>query len=296
MTVAVITDGAASLPDELARDRGVTVVPLEVTIGGHAAGDGGPVPLEEVVRRLGDGVRTSSPPPGRFAAAIRRSQDQDQGRGGDGVLILTVARSMSSTYQAAALAARQAAGASGPGFGPVEVLDTGTAAGGQGLVVLAAAQAAQRGRPLGEVAAAARTAAGRVRLVATLDNLDQLVAGGRLPRAVGRLGTLLGVQPLFEFSHGGIHPRAPAFSRAAARRRILARWRSSRPRGPAALHVAALHALAPHEAESLLGAVRAELGTDPATAFIGEFGAAMVAHTGPNLTGLSWYWEGEPRV
>jgi DegV family protein with EDD domain len=294
MSVAVITDGAASLPDELARERGVTVVPLEVTIGGHAANNGGPVPLEEVVRRLGDGVRTAGPPPGRFAAAIQRSQGQGAGRDGDGVLILTVARSMSSTYQAAALAARRAAG---PGLGPVEVLDTGTAAGGQGLVVLAAARAAQQGRPFAEVAAAARTAAERVRLVATLDNLDQLVAGGRLPRAVGRLGTLLGVQPLFEFSRGAIHPRVPAFSRAAARRRILARWRSSRPKGAAALHVAALHALAPQEAEALLQAVRTELGTEPATAFVGEFSAAMVAHTGPNLTGLAWWWEaGLPQV
>jgi len=238
------------------------------------------------VRHLGDGVRTSSPPPGRFAAAIQQGRDRDGG--GDGVLVLTVARSMSSTYQAATLAARRA---TGPGRGRVEVLDTGTAAGGQGLVVLAAARAARQGRPLADVAATARAAAQRVRLIATLDSLDQLVAGGRLPRTVGRLGTLLGVQPLFEFSHGAIHPRAPAFSRAAARRRILARWRSTRPRDPAALHVAALHALAPHEAESLLSAVRAELGTDPATAFIAEFGAAMVAHTGPNLTGLAWLWE-----
>lgn len=287
MTVGIVTDGAASLPDELVRSHGVTVVPLEVSIGGRDASNGERVPLEEVVHHLRNGVRTSSPPPGRFAAAIERSR-----QGGDGVLVLTVARSMSSTYQAATLAARRA-GASG---GPVEVLDTRTAAGGQGLVVLAAAKAAQQGLPLAEVAAAARAAAERVRLIATLDNLDQLVAGGRLPKAVGRLGTLLGVQPLFEFSRGAIHPRVPALSRKGARRRILARWRRSRPKVPAALHVAALHALAPDEAESLLNAVREELGSEPATAFIGEFDAAMVAHTGPGLTGLAWWWEeGAPR-
>jgi DegV family protein with EDD domain len=287
MTVGIVTDGAASLPEELARSLGVTVVPLEVSIGGRNASNGERVPLDEVVRRLRDGVRTSSPPPGRFASAIERGR-----RGGDGVLVLTVARSMSSTYQAAALAARRAGGDPGP----VEVLDTRTAAGGQGLVVLAAAKAAQQGLPLPEVAAAARAAAERVRLLATLDSLDQLVAGGRLPKAAGRLGALFHVQPLFEFSHGAIRPRVPAFSRAGARRRILRRWRRSRPHGPAALHVAALHALAPKEAESLLAAVRAELGSEPATAFIGEFDAAMVAHTGPGLIGLAWWWEeGRPR-
>ena len=71
---------------------------------------------------------------------------------------------------------------------------------------------------------------------------------------------------------------------------MLARWRHSRPRDRAArLHVAALHALAPEEAARLLEAVRAE--AQPATAFVGEFDAVMVAHTGPGLTGLAWWWE-----
>jgi fatty acid-binding protein DegV len=78
---------------------------------------------------------------------------------------------------------------------------------------------------------------------------------------------------------------------------MLARWRRSRPRDGAALHVAALHALERGEAERLLDAVRAE--ASPVTAFIGEFDAVMVAHTGPGLTGLAWWWEvegpGEPQ-
>jgi DegV family protein with EDD domain len=275
-SVAIVTDSAATLPPELAEDNRVSVVPMEVTIGGRSNGDR-VVRLEEVLRHLNDGVRTSSPSPGRFLSAIGGAQR------GDGVLVLTVARSVSGTYQAASLAARRSPG-------PVEVLDTGTAAGGEGLVVLAAARAAAVGRPLDEVLESARRATAAVDLVATLDDLDYLVRGGRLPRTVGRLAGLVGVQPLFEFRGGTIRPLAPAFSRRGARRRILARWRRSRPRDSGArLHVAALHALAPEEARRLLDAVRAEV--QPATAFVGEFDAVMVAHTGPGLTGLAWWWE-----
>lgn len=275
-SVAIVTDSAATLPPELAEDNRVSVVPMEVTIGGRSNGDR-VVRLEEVLRHLNDGVRTSSPSPGRFSSAIGGAQR------GDGVLVLTVARSVSSTYQAASLGARRSPG-------PVEVLDTGTAAGGEGLVVLAAARAAEAGRPLDEVLESARRATAAVDLVATLDDLDYLVRGGRLPRTVGRLAGLVGIQPLFEFRGGAIRPLAPAFSRRGARRRILARWRRSRPRDPRArLHVAALHALAPEEARRLLDAVRAEV--QPATAFVGEFDAVMVAHTGPGLTGLAWWWE-----
>jgi DegV family protein with EDD domain len=275
--VGIVTDSAATLPPELVTGNHVSVVPMEVTSGGRVLGNDRPASLDEVLKHLNDGVRTSSPSPGRFSSAIAAAQR------GEGVLVLTVARSMSSTYQAAALAARNASG-------PVEVLDTGTAAGGEGLVVLAAARAAAAGRPPPEVLDRARRASGGVELVATLDDLDHLVRGGRLPKLVGRLAGLMGVQPLFEFRGGRIRPLPPAFSRRGARRRMLARWRRSRPRGRAArLHVAALHALAPEEAARLLEAVRAE--AQPATAFVGEFDAVMVAHTGPGLTGLAWWWE-----
>jgi DegV family protein with EDD domain len=275
MRVGIVTDSAATLPPELASGNEVEVVPMEVTIAGRSNGDRR-VPLREVLRHLDDGVRTSSPSPGRFISAIKRAQ------AGGGVLVLTVARSMSGTFQVASLAARRA-------DGPIEVLDTGTAAGGEGLVVLAAARAAAAGRPLAQVVEEARRAAGGVRLVATLDDLRQLVAGGRLPKLVGWLAGLLGVRPLFEFRDGAIHALPPALSYRAARRRMLARWRRSRPSGPATLHVAALHALEREGAERLLDAVRAE--ASPATAFIGEFDAVMVAHTGPGLEGLAWWWE-----
>ena len=283
MRVGIVTDSAATLPPELATGNQVAVVPMEVTIAGRSNGDRR-VPLQEVLRHLDDGVRTSSPSPGRFSSAIVGAQ------AGDGVLVLTVARSMSGTFQVASLAARRAGG-------PTEVLDTGTAAGGEGLVVLAAARAASAGRPLQEVLGVARRAAAGVKLVATVDDLRHLIAGGRLPKVVGWLAGVLGVQPLFEFRGGAIRPLLPALSHRAARRRMLARWRRSRPRGRPALHVAALHALERDEAARLLEAVRAE--ASPVTAFIGEFDAVMVAHTGPGLTGLAWWWEpegsGEPQ-
>ncbi len=279
MAVAIITDSAASLPPDLAASGGVTVVALRVSVGGRECGAARPHP-QELLAWLDDGVVTSSPSPGQFAAAIRERLT------GDGVLVLTVARSMSSTYQAARLAAARTPGR-------VEVLDTGTAAGGQGLVVLAAAQAARRGEPLAGVLAAARRAAERVRLVATVPTLDQLVRSGRLPASMGWAGARLGIQPMFEFRAGRIRPLRPAFSPEAARERILARWWASRPPGAdlheADLHVAALHALAPDAAKQLLEGVYGRV--EPATAFVGEFDLAMVAHTGPGVTGLAWWWE-----
>jgi UDP-N-acetylglucosamine enolpyruvyl transferase len=69
---------------------------------------------------------------------------------------------------------------------------------------------------------------------------------------------------------------------------MIAIWRRSRPEG-AKLHVVAMHVLAEQAAYALLQRVRAEVL--PATALVARFGASMVVHTGPDLTGLSWWWE-----
>jgi DegV family protein with EDD domain len=202
---------------------------------------------------------------------------------GDGVVVLTIAQAMSSTHQAAQLAAREWPDR-------VQVVDTQTAAGAQGLVVLAAARRAREGGSVSDVVAEAERARATVRLVATLPSLDHLARSGRVPGVAAWAGRWLGLQPLFEFRNGGAHPLRPARSRAAAEDRMLALWRADMVPG-AALHVAAMHALDPAAADRLLDAVRDQV--QPATAFVGSFGPVMVAHTGPGLVGLAWWWDAD---
>jgi DegV family protein with EDD domain len=274
MPVAIVTDSAAALPPEIAAAHDVTVVPMWLTIGDRSVHEG-EVPLAELLTH--DDVTTSGPTPGEFEATVKeRLRTTDEG-----VLVCTIASTMSSTYEAAVIGARAAGGS-------VRVVDTTTAAGAQALVVLAAAAAAEAGAGLDEVEAAARRAIAEVRLVATVPNLDHLVRSGRVPNLAGWAGRRLGIAPLFEFRDGRAHALRPARGTGAALDRIVARWRRSRVDG-ARLHVAALHAQAEQEASALLERVQEE--ADPQTAFVGPFGTVMVVHTGPGLIGLAWRWE-----
>jgi DegV family protein with EDD domain len=222
-----------------------------------------------------EGVTTSAPSPGEVAKAIEDRIDDD------GVLVLTIAGTMSGTLQAAHVAASLV-------DGKVRVVDTETAAGAEGLVVLAAAGAARRGAPLDDVEAAALRVRERVRLVATVDGLDHLVRSGRVPGIAGWAGRGLGLNPLFEFRRGHPKPLRPALSRPAALDRMVAALLNARV-ADARLHVAALHAGAPEPAEQLLERVTADV--EPATSFVGAFSPVMVVHTGPGLVGLSWWWD-----
>ncbi len=276
--VAVVVDGAASLPADLAERHGIFVVPMTLAIDGEVRPDVS-VPLDELLERLPRGeVTTSSPAPGDFAVALERARGS-----ADAVLVLTLAAEMSSSYSAAGLAAQLDA----PG---VRVVDTRTAAGGEGLVALAAARSAQAGGAIEDVEAAARTAIERVRLVATLDDLDALARSGRVPHLVRRATSALHVKPLFEFRNGAAHALTPAHGERAARHRIVERCLADRPSdGAARLHLAALDAQATDRARLLVDDVLAEV--PDADWFIGSFGPVMIVHVGPGVSGLAWWWE-----
>jgi DegV family protein with EDD domain len=276
LPVSILTDSAASLPKDVAAAAEISVVPMWLTIGQTSMHDGD-LDLEEVLAGLDEGVTTSAPTPGEFEVALEKSGFED------GALILTIAGTMSSTVQSAQLAAKSADSER------VHVFDTGTAAGAQGLVVLAAAEAAAQGRSLAEVEAVAHRVAARVRLVATIADLDRLAKSGRVPDAAAWAGRWLGLQPMFEFRDGSAHALRPARSRAKALDRIFERWSRRAPDGNRGCHVAALHALSPDAAEGLLDRIQAE--TEPLTSFIGSFSPVMVSHTGPGLVGLAWWWD-----
>lgn len=277
--VVVVTDSAASLPSDAVAALGVHVVPMTLEVGGSVYPDGALDPAAVVQRASHLRVTTSAPSPGAYLEALAAA-------GSRPVVVTTVARRTSASYESALAAAgyRRA--------GRVEVVDTQTAAGGQGLVVMAAARAARSGNSLEEVATAARAVAARVRLLAFLEQLDSLARSGRVPGVAARAGRSLGARAVFELTRGRVRSRRPARTLDGAVGRIMAACAAGSQAG-ARLRAAVLEAQAPCGAEALLAAVH-ELAPD-ADVYRAPFSSVMVAHTGPGLAGLAWWWEPSPQ-
>jgi DegV family protein with EDD domain len=155
--VAVVTDSTAYLPAELAAREGIQVVPLYVVFGGDRT-----VPETEIsdypaffeeLRRADSLPTTSQPSVGDFVSVFEPLLAQ-----GRDVVSIHISGGLSGTSEAARQAA-QALERDGKGGERVRVIDSKSAAGGLGLVVLAAARAAGAGAA-GRPGRAGRASAG----------------------------------------------------------------------------------------------------------------------------------------
>lgn len=169
----------------------------------------------------------------------------------------------------------------------IELFDSGTAAGGESLLVLAASQGIQQGLSLAELTGLVNRVAPGIRVVAFLDTLHYLAKGGRIPKMAAWAVSILNIKPVMELYHGEVHLVARPRSRSKATQRLLGILRKEA--GPNPVHVNVMHANVPQEAEALK--VRAAREFRCRTLLVSEFTPAMVVHTGPGLLGFAFYVE-----
>lgn len=271
--VAVITDSTAYLPDGLADEVSIGVVPLHVVLGSRTGAEGAEVSPQDVASALAErrlSVSTSRPTPGEFAAAYRAA-------GSSRIVSVHLSSELSGTYDAAVLAAAEV---EADGI-EVLVVDSRTIAMGLGFVVLAAASAAASGAAAAEVAAAARAV--ETDVLFYVDTLEHLRRGGRIGAAAALLGTALAVKPLLHVTGGKIAPleKVRTASKALARLEQLAVDRA----GDGSVDVAVHHLAAASKAEELAERLRARL-PQVGTLLVSEVGAVVGAHVGPGLLGV----------
>jgi DegV family protein with EDD domain len=283
MGVVVVTDSSAVVPRTWMDGLPLHVVPLEIAWpdGTLGAGD---APYASVAARLRDGgdpPRTGSPSPGSYQTLFG-----DLLVGAEAVLVICPAAELSNTLGSATLAAREL------GDARVHVLDARTAAAGQGMVAIEAARAALAGAGIEDVSARALAVTERMRIWATLSQLNFLRRSGRLP-AIAAIGAgALRLHPIVRYA--GSSPAAVGIARSpqTATDRLFRAWRDSiadggPPHGP--LHALAFHSERTGDADDLVRRIGERVpGAEVASV---EVTASLASHTGPGLLGLAWFWD-----
>ncbi len=272
--VAVVTDSTSSLDEGVAVERGVRIVPLQVTVGDQTFLEGHDIGPGEIAAALRQRVpvTTSQPAPHAFLEAYEAAALS----GAASIVSVHLSGQLSGTVDTAQVAARDAPV-------PVEVVDSHTMGMGVGFAALAAAEAAGRHLPLAEVAAVARERARRTSALFYVDTLEYLRRGGRIGAAQAFVGTALAVKPLLHLEKGSIQPleKVRTAHKAVARLQDLAVASA----GDEPVDVAVHHLANAARAEELADQLRMRL---PALGelVVCEVGAVIGAHVGPGLLGV----------
>ncbi|HSS60862.1 MAG TPA: DegV family protein [Candidatus Limnocylindrales bacterium] len=273
--VAIVTDSTSDLPTQLARTRGITVVPLTLNFEGRSLLDGVDIRPSEFYRKLPHATThptTSQPSAGRFAEAFTELLAHHSD-----VVSIHISEKLSGTYASAV----QGAEMTDPRR--VHVIDSQLVSMSLGLLTLAASEIATQGagaETIVERASAMRDAVQTYFSVATLEFLRR---GGRIGRASAMLGSVLQVKPVLCIRDGLVTPleRVRTFDRALNRVVELTR-EVDRGKG---LCVIVGHADAEADAER----VATELEPVCETLMIQPLGPVVGAHAGPGVVGVGCY-------
>ena len=213
MTVKIVTDSVADLPPQVVSELGITVVPLNVRFGTEVYRDGVDLTAEQFYDRLMHSQTlpvTSVPSPGTFAEAYDKLTEET-----DEILAIIVSAKLSGTYEVAlqsiGLIKRKCR---------VEVIDSQFGAVAEGLVVIAAAKAAQAGASLDEVIDVTQKTIPRVDMRAAFDTLEYLKRGGRIGKAQAFLSSMLNINPIITLRGGVVEPAGRTRSRTKAIERL----------------------------------------------------------------------------
>ena len=281
--VAIVTDSLACLTKELVAKYKIRIVPLNIHFNGKIYKDWvdiAPKQAYELFLKAPESWGSSAPSPGDYLKVFREA-----GKRIKNILCITVSSRVSATIDAATLARKQAK-AELPRTS-IEVIDSQMATAAEGLVALAAAQAAKAGKSLAEVVKVAEEIRDKVSFLAFLDTIRYVYRSGRIPKIAAQAGSLLNIKPILTMSSGVVRFMGAVRSREGGIERMLKIMRDRVGQKP--VHVAVMHAYALEEARKLKERVASAFNCTEI--WISEFSPLMGYATGTGTLGLAFYAE-----
>jgi DegV family protein with EDD domain len=274
--VKIVTDSSSYLEPEIIAKYDVHVVPLKVAFGSEIFAEGVDITNEEFYSRLAKASKpptTSQPSVGDFVKVYRGLAEQ-----GHPILSVHISSKLSGTC-ASALAAREALPQA-----QIEIVDSLTLA--MGMLIPPAAESAERGETLPQIAAAIEKLNKCIRVFGAFDTLEYLWKGGRIGAARALIGALLKIKPVLTHEGGEVNVLSKPRTMNRAIEYMLGLVEKE-VKGSGALHGWVAHSHVPDvvhvlEKRLLEGFHWAELR-------MFEMGPALGTHTGPGFVGVGCY-------
>jgi len=198
--VRVMTDSVAGIPQNLAEEYQIKVVPAaNIIFNGTTYIDGVTLSTSEaydLIKKDPDKFTTSALTPAYFLDEYRELSTKTQD-----ILHITLSSALSANFKTAGLASEMLQKES-PQTN-LRLFDARTVAGAQGLIVLAAARAAAQGMDLDKVATIAEQVRQKTKGIMMLDTLRYVYRTGRMSKLASRVVSLLNIRPINRMTDEG---------------------------------------------------------------------------------------------
>jgi DegV family protein with EDD domain len=277
----LVIDSTCDIPSSFLAQYGISVLPLHVTAEGNEYLDRVSISTSEVYALMRRGVmpKTSQVNPSEAEEALRPLV-----QAGEDVLCLIFSAKMSGTYLSVA-AAVQALQEEFPAQKLV-ALDAKGGSFATGLIAMAAARAAAKGRPFDDVVALCQFLIRHVEHVFMVSDLQWMIRGGRISKVMGLTASLLHIKPILDVRDGAMEVIQKVRGARNAMERV-ADIVAERARRCLSQTIGITHADDPAAAAALQGLLRARL---PDCHFLTEeIGAVLGVHLGIGGVGAFFF-------
>jgi DegV family protein with EDD domain len=277
--IKIVCDSSAGLTEEEIKKYDITIIPLTVMIDGTVYVERETITNDQfptMMKNAKSLPKTSQPPIGKFVDAFN-----ELGKDGSEVLCVTMMESISGTVHAAQQAAEMTQT-------KVTVYDSQTTDQGMAFQIVEAAQVIENGGSVEDAIAKMKEVLSKSKLYLAIDNLDNLVAGGRISKFAGALSNLLNIKVMLEVAGGQIHIKMKGRGMKAIHKewdKILAEMKE----GPQVKSVGISHVEAGKEVDRLLAGVE-EICPNKKV-IVRETVPIIATHTGMGACCLLYYTE-----
>jgi fatty acid kinase fatty acid binding subunit len=207
--VRIITDSTAYLtPDQIAQYE-ITVLPMDIYLGDQRTRVGLDHDTKQLFQRLA--AEHAQPTKALLAPNAFEEAYAQLSRQTDQILAILSSSKLSDAFTSAKAVANSLLSRC-----RIAVVDSMSTSWGLGLVVKAAAEAAQAGQSLDEVVRLVRGMLPHIYVVLFVERLDYLEQGNRIGPAQAFLGTMLNIKPLLIMEEGEIIPLEKVRTRTSA--------------------------------------------------------------------------------
>ena len=270
MTVKVVTDSTADLPPQLAKELGITIVPVYLRFGDKVYRDRVDISEDDFYQRLlHDPIHpsTTQPSPQDFVD-VYKSLSQ----GADGIISIHVSSKLSGTYNSA-LRGKEVVEKECP----IEVIDSQVVTMGLGQLAIVANTIAESGKSLQQVVEEVKQMIPSIHLLGLLDTLKYLALGGRIGKVQALLGSVLSVKPMLTIKNGELVPAGRVRSRAKGIDMLFDFVENAVD----IQDLAVVYNTAPGEAQTLIERIGSTFPKERIR--LARLGPALGVHTGPGI-------------